>query len=629
MRIFHGARSRAVVLAILLASGLTTTASFADTPKLEQTAIDQMLALRAEKLSRTPAQQKIASGLLYALDRSRGGELTTRHVPQLRTHLDRDHDGRVLIDLDGAITPLLEALVDDLGGEIVNAHPRFEAMRLWLPLDRIEELAADASVRTMRPADLYALQMINTTEGDVAHAADTARVAFGTDGTGVKACAMSDSVDALATLQGSGDLPPVVDVLAGQSGNPGSSEGTALLEILHDMAPGAELGFATGIGGPAQMAQNILDLAASGCDVIVDDILYLAEGVFQDDVIAQAVETVYDQGVFYVTSAGNSGNLDSGTSGVYEGQYSATALPAPLAVAGLSAHDFDGAGDAGNEVTEQALNPSPLFTLQWSDPLDGSTNDHDFFLLDAAMANVLAASTFTQNGTQDPVEAIPSPNDDSGNHLVVVLFDGVADRFLNVNTHRSFLEHATDGQIFGHPGSDKALTIAAVDVASAAGGVFVGGGANPSEPFTSDGPREIFFNDDGTPVLAPVILNDQNQVPPGPVPQMSTTRQKPDVAAADGVSTATPGFNPFFGTSASAPHAAAISALVKARFPNITNDELFDDFLSSALDIDDPGFDRNSGNGILMTDQALGNTQDIFSDGFESGDTTAWSSTVD
>ena len=92
------------------------------------------------------------------------------------------------------------------------------------------------------------------------------------DGSGVRVGAMSDSVDALPDLIASGDLPPDVTVLPGQSGNPGTSEGTALLEIIFDMASGADLFFATGQGGQAQMAQNILDLAAAGCTVIVDDL---------------------------------------------------------------------------------------------------------------------------------------------------------------------------------------------------------------------------------------------------------------------------------------------------------------------------------------------------------------------
>ena len=65
--------------------------------------------------------------------------------------------------------------------------------------------------------------------------------------------------------------PPTITVLAGQAGS-GLGEGTALLEIVHDLAPGATLGFVTANGGQAQFAQNILNLRnVLGCHVIVDE----------------------------------------------------------------------------------------------------------------------------------------------------------------------------------------------------------------------------------------------------------------------------------------------------------------------------------------------------------------------
>ncbi|NJL29887.1 MAG: hypothetical protein HC897_19325, partial [Thermoanaerobaculia bacterium] len=126
-------------------------------------------------------------------------------------------------------------------------------------------------------------------------------------------------------------------VTAGPERNPGSSEGTALLEIIHDLAPGAELIFATGNGGQAQMAQNILALAAAGCDVIADDVFYFGEPPFQDGVIAQAVDQVSAAGVFYFSSAGNSGRLNAGTAGVWEGPFAAGSIPPPLTGAALAA----------------------------------------------------------------------------------------------------------------------------------------------------------------------------------------------------------------------------------------------------------------------------------------------------
>ena len=85
-------------------------------------------------------------------------------------------------------------------------------------------------------------------------------------------------------------------------------------------------------------------------------------------------------------------------------------------------------------------------------------------------------------------------------------------------------------------------------------------------------------------------------------------RQKPEITAADGVSTTLPassGLNPFFGTSAAAPHAAAIAALLKSSKPSLTAAQIRTALTSSALDTEAPGVDRNSGSGIVMASKAL------------------------
>ena len=119
---------------------------------------------------------------------------------------------------------------------------------------------------------------------------------------------------------------------------------------------------------------------------------------------------------------------------------------------------------------------------------------------------------------------------------------------------------------------------------------------NPIETFSSDGPRKIFYQPDGTPIT------------PGRYTFASaggTTLQKPDNTAADGVSCRTPGFSPFFGTSAAAPHAAAIAALVKSARPSLTNTQIISILHSTALDNMSPGVDRNGGYGVLTAPAAV------------------------
>ena len=152
------------------------------------------------------------------------------------------------------------------------------------------------------------------------------------DGTGIGIGVISDGVETLADQQATGDVPARVTILPGQEGGSfplacggrsSGTEGTAMLEIVHDLAPGAELFFADGGGGRAQMAQNIEALCAAGADVIVDDIGYLRASAFQDDVISQAVSAAVANGCYYFSAAGNGGNLNDGTAGVWEGDYAA------------------------------------------------------------------------------------------------------------------------------------------------------------------------------------------------------------------------------------------------------------------------------------------------------------------
>ena len=319
----------------------------------------------------------------------------------------------------------------------------------------------------------------NTTAGNIAHRANLARTMFGVDGTGIGIGVISDGVRSVAERQASGDLPARVTVLPGQEGGPlslvgyvtgeGGDEGTAMLEIVHDLAPGAELYFATGRGGQARMAANVEALCEAGADIIVDDIFYLEEAVFQDGTVAQSVNAAVADGCVHFSAAGNAGNLNDGTAGVWEGDYAAgSSFIVSGAVVG-TAHDFGG-GVERNRIAKDGLG----FVLQWADPLGASANDYDLFLVDAN-GNVLASSTDTQDGSQDPIESISSGSDYEGAYFVVVKLAGAADRYVRLDTVRGQLDAATAGQTARHAAAESAMTVGAVDVRTAgAGGVFDG-----------------------------------------------------------------------------------------------------------------------------------------------------------
>lgn len=156
-------------------------------------------------------------------------------------------------------------------------------------------------------------------------------------------------------------------------------------------------------------------------------------------------------------------------------------------------------------------------------------------------------------------------------------------------------------------GAANAFSVAATSALNSFNNPFSGGLANPVETFSSDGPRRIFFTPTGTPIT------------PGNFSSTGgTVLQKPDITAADQVTSSAavstgcplvpvvpPCFTPFGGTSAAAPHAAAIAALLRSYAPGLTPAQVRTALMSTALDNEGPGFDINSGAGIVMAFPAL------------------------
>ena len=557
-------------------------------------AVRQIQAILEAKQKRTPAQRKVDSQLLEEWQKAQG-----------RPGADR----MVTVDLRAEVTPEVLERIRELGGTVLNSVERYQAIRAELPLSEVEALAAHEAVRSIRTADKAVTRdrprklppdiLIDvlkagsrTSQGDVAHQANTARTTHGVDGTGIGIGVLSNGVRSLAARQATGDLPARVTVLAGQEGREGD-EGTAMLEIVHDLAPGAELYFATAFGGMASFAENIEALCEAGADVIVDDVYYFVEGPFQDDIIAQGVNAAVDDGCFYFSAGGNAGNKNDGTAGVWEGDFAAGS---PLVLNDVNVgvqHDF-GSGLTQNRITEDSPG---AYILWWADPLEGSSNDYDLFLVDQN-GDVLESSTRIQDGTRDPYEYIDSSEEDHTDaRLVIVKTSGAEDRHLRLDTLEGQLAVSTAGSLFGHAAAEKAISVAAVAVRSAGGTGGVFDGTESVRTSNSDGPRRIFFEPDGTPITAGNFSSTGGKV-----------LQKPDLTAATCVSTSTPGFSIFCGVSSAAPHAAPIGALMleAAGGPGkLTQAALLTAMKGAALDIEASGVDRDSGAGIVMAPGAV------------------------
>ena len=243
-----------------------------------------------------------------------------------------------------------------------------------------------------------------------------------------------------------------------------------------------------------------------------------------------------------------------------------------------------------------------VISLKWSDQLGHSANDYDIIVTNSAGTAVKCLwDGDPQTGTQDPVDFAfcNSGSFGVGARIYVVKYGSASvARAIRIDTNRGVITLAdqTTGSTFGHNAAASGLTAAAIDVRPIGGGVFTGGTGVHVNGYSSDGPRKIFYNPNGTAITPGNFLFGTGG---------GTTLAKVDLTASDCGATATSGFLTFCGTSAAAPTAGAIAALIKSAKSSLTKAQITTALLNSALDIEAVGTDRDSGVGIVMADAAV------------------------
>ncbi|NND01742.1 MAG: S8 family serine peptidase [Acidimicrobiia bacterium] len=524
-----------------------------------------------------------------------------------------------------------------VGLEVASVHPDVGFVTGRIAPSSLRNLSGVPGLATVHPLYGYVTSTGSVdNQADVSMRADQARSIADVDGSGVEIGILSDSFDGNNTgtvvgnncnrrvsgtsSQTSDDLPNNVGVLEDAGG---TDEGRGMAELIHDLAPGSDLTFHTVIGGEAVFAQGIRDLADCGADVIVDDVLYFAEPMFQDGLVAQAADDVAKDGVPYFSSAGNQADL-----GVDDTYRDITPGNQNL---GDNLHNFGG-GDTFAKIT---LDPGEGFfaVLQWNDPFDGTLGpgalaDYDIVIFDTPNVNgTVLGGSFTVQGCGsgageqggDPVEVAQYVNGGVATDDVFVAIDrfcgggGAGGKHLRMATLGAGTSVTSiewegdifrDPQIYGHAAAKNARAVAAV---------FYGEIDDPSvdppngqidvEPFSSlGGDIPIYFNRSGA-----AFNNPQ-------------TRFKPEVAGADGTNTtffgSDIGFDPdshpnFFGTSAAAPHVAAVAALVIQANPGISRADVYAALEMTAIDIESAGKDPLSGYGLVDAYNAVASCQGL------------------
>jgi Subtilase family len=530
----------------------------------------------------------------------------------------------------------------------------------WLPVDQLDAATALTELHAIRAAMPRTRSGAVTSQGDFAQNSDLVRSQNALTGAGITVGVISDSYDCYpvyaangvpagglngyanngfnTTAAGdmaSGDLPSSVTVVntGTNSGEancmnygapvqlPFGDEGRAMMQIIHDVAPGAALAFHTAENSEADFANGIGALAApvasggGGAKVIVDDVGYFDEPFFQDGLVAQAINAVVAQGVAYFSSAGNNGTL------AYDNNGPSFATPGTGQNVNEMLLNFNQAGGAPSTTLPVSIPPLipgefVAIVAEWDQPYvtgaagsGGAKNQIDLCIEGAVGNDIinklnpngsLGAATCTGGNAigVDPVQVMFVYNraDAAGNssaetlNIVVGLVGGgTAPGRIKIVVEddgrgSKITQFATNsGTLQGHPGAAGAAAVGATFFANT---VSCGATAPTLESFSSAGGDPILFDATGK-------------------AQTPVTRQKPDFVGPDGgndtflgftlsagqdTSTITAclnnaAFPNFFGTSAAAPHVASIAVLLLQADPSLTPAQLYTVLQQSATPI--------------------------------------------
>lgn len=589
--------TRAAFIAAVLAPLLTTASRGAEVPANLGLGLRGLVETHQRDRAKYNARLQ-ADSIIQADDGAR---------PTVNIHLDGSRPAEeVASDLRALGVQIL--LVDTSWRKgVISAH---------LPIEQAAAAAKMPGVRSVLLAPKPVRRSGGVTaESNFINRADQVNTpgvfgAKGILGSGISIGIVSDSFDTAQRVpraeEGvrSGDLPgsgnpngysqPVVVIddnfapLGGQT-----DEGRAMAEIIHDIAPGAKLAFSTVQQTQSIMAFSIRNLRANkaaSCDIIVDDVYFFDEPFFSDGQLALAVEDVVNgnslpgKKVVYFSAAGNSGNAGyasevrllspgeglavNNTADAPQRPLDFNAVPAALYAGGFHNVNRDGPPAIAIPVTSPSF---PFIVFQWDDPFDAGavTTDYNLLVFDEDGNYFPGFSGIDDNiATDEPLEFAFLEDPDATFYLVISL----ATPAPPTATQLRFISPIAP--LLGPYIAYEAVSMAGHSTAASANavGAYVYNSSPQRNPnynaerrYPPPGPYnpdlEDFTSNGG---VLPFYFDAAGRRLPQPV-----LRAKPDMAAADGVNTTffgfdyeNDGFPNFFGTSAAAPAAAAVAALV-------------------------------------------------------------------
>jgi uncharacterized membrane protein YgcG len=505
-----------------------------------------------------------------------------------------------------SVTPDINAL-SNMGATDVHVTPLMGVVQAWVPSTQLSAIAGMSWVRRLVVPQYTITNGLTSnigiagTSGDQSMGAATFRQSTGDTGQGITVGVINAGDTGLSQSQSTGDLPSNVWV---DPSYPGISdgEGTAMMEIVHDLAPGSALAFC-GAQTSADYLNCLSDLQNHGAQVIVDDMTFPITAYFTHDSDVTAVQewTSQHPSTRLVTSSGNF------ATSFWSGTYNPAAIN-PITVNGVTYNEAQNFGTSASPNFYEQITVQPAsrveYILEWADPwvptanITSSTpddpNDYDIVLYDSNY-NIIACNqgmTSDQTGCSQAGAAsssTPGPQPGIGNlwantsSSAVNVYLAIFYRAGTPSNQLKLFVASTDScpvtlssvtpsdSIFGqatlpYP-SEISVGAIRADLASQ--------GQYELEPFSSEGPVYL-------PLLSEVPI------------------QKPDFVGVDGVSiSGAGGFPPaecgqpapsppiFYGTSAAAPHVAALIALLESA--GYTSDQVYGVLQSNAKQLTSNG----------------------------------------
>jgi subtilisin family serine protease len=464
--------------------------------------------------------------------------------------------GRVRVDVTAGNVKAAAAAVRRLGGKVGTIwHAHVTAL---VPPAALPALSRVSSVTFVRLPERGTLESV--TGQEVAASLASTLQAQGITGKGVKVAIIDGGFLGLTSLQTSGDVPTNVttaDFCGGRFAS-ATEHGTAVTEIVHEMAPDAQLYLAC-----TNDEASVLDAErwakARGAQIINFSVGYFLSGRGDGSgIVGSAAADARANAILWVSAAGNhaqehwSGTFTDANGNGYE--------------------DFAPGDETNSFVLENG--EAVCGELKW-DEWPAAKSDFDLGLYSASN-KLLVESTTTQNGSQPPAEETCYQNLTGASQAVGWSIFGAnvvsAPRIdlFSVGSNESLEYQTAAGSLVDPATSPSALAVGAVCWQNSA-----------LEFYSSQGPTI-----DG--------------------------RVKPDIAAQDSVSSGTYGPfrdacpSGFAGTSAASPTLAGAAALVKQANPTFKAVQL-QAFLQqkAAVDVGAPGVDDQTGAGMLRLPSTL------------------------